>query len=359
MRDKFNPPVPQLVNRIPHDHDAWIFWVTKHGVRMTGMPAWDGVMSDDEIWKIVAFIKHSDKLPPDVQAAWQQIGPTRARLKSTPRSSTSILAAAERAAGDRGSMRTIIAISRQFGSGGAWIGRALAQRLGYDADRDILAEASRRLNVETSELEPLEERVRTFWSGIGRVLSRGAVDGPFMPPPLPSVSEVELFAAEREIIQTIADEGSAVIVGRGAAHILRDRPDVLRVFLHAPFDTRVTLAMREYALASARGRRRDGAVVGCAAGALRAIRQRARLVRRDRLRRLPRYGHDVARAGRGHRRRGRPPGPANRRPAPPGAAAAVVTRAAALSPASAPGRARAPHRATRDARRSNRRSWRS
>lgn len=72
MQTKFNPPVPQLVNRVPHDPDAWIFWVTKHGVRMTGMPTWDGVMSDDEIWKITAFIKHSDKLPPEAQSAWQK-----------------------------------------------------------------------------------------------------------------------------------------------------------------------------------------------------------------------------------------------------------------------------------------------
>ena len=71
MRDKFNPPVPQLVNRIPHDPDEWLFWVTKHGVRMTGMATWDGVLSDDQIWKVVAFIKHSDKLPPDVQSAWK------------------------------------------------------------------------------------------------------------------------------------------------------------------------------------------------------------------------------------------------------------------------------------------------
>jgi mono/diheme cytochrome c family protein len=73
MQDKLNPPAPQLINRIPHDEDAWLFWVTKHGVRMTGMPTWDGVMSDDEIWKIIAFIKHSDRLPPDVQSAWQKI----------------------------------------------------------------------------------------------------------------------------------------------------------------------------------------------------------------------------------------------------------------------------------------------
>jgi thiosulfate dehydrogenase len=73
MRDKFNPPAPQLVNRIPHDDDAWLFWVTKHGVRMTGMPSWDGVMSDDEMWKVVAFIKHSDKLPPEAQGVWQKM----------------------------------------------------------------------------------------------------------------------------------------------------------------------------------------------------------------------------------------------------------------------------------------------
>jgi len=71
MVDKFNPPVPQLINRIPHDEEAWLFWVTKHGVRMTGMPTWSGILSDDDIWKIVGFIKHSDKLPADVDAAWR------------------------------------------------------------------------------------------------------------------------------------------------------------------------------------------------------------------------------------------------------------------------------------------------
>ena len=71
LRTKFSPPVPQLVTRVPHDADAELFWVTKHGIRMTGMPAWDGVLSDDQIWKIVTFLKHSKKLPGEVQAAWQ------------------------------------------------------------------------------------------------------------------------------------------------------------------------------------------------------------------------------------------------------------------------------------------------
>ena len=73
MADRFNPPAPQLINKIPHDPDTWLFWVTKHGVRMTGMPAWDGVLSDDDMWKITAFIKHSDKLPAEVESAWRRM----------------------------------------------------------------------------------------------------------------------------------------------------------------------------------------------------------------------------------------------------------------------------------------------
>ena len=81
MRDNFSPPAPQLIDRIPHDDDAWLFWVTKHGVRMTGMPAWTGILSDEEMWKVVAFIKHSDKLPPETRAAWQQLASTPGEIE--------------------------------------------------------------------------------------------------------------------------------------------------------------------------------------------------------------------------------------------------------------------------------------
>ncbi len=71
LKTKFSPPVPQLVTRVPHDSDAQLWWVTKHGIRLTGMPAWDGVLSDDQIWQVVTFLKHSNKLPREAQAAWQ------------------------------------------------------------------------------------------------------------------------------------------------------------------------------------------------------------------------------------------------------------------------------------------------
>jgi mono/diheme cytochrome c family protein len=72
LRTKFSPPVPQIVNRVPKDPDADFYWITKHGIRLTGMPGWDGVLSDDQIWTVVAFIKRSDKLPAEAQAAWKQ-----------------------------------------------------------------------------------------------------------------------------------------------------------------------------------------------------------------------------------------------------------------------------------------------
>jgi hypothetical protein len=105
------------------------------------------------------------------------------------------------------------------------------------------------LNVETDDVEPLEERVRGFWERLGAMFTLGAVDAPFTPPVLPSVSESLLFAVERQIIETIAAHGDAVIVGRGAAHILNDRVDTIRVFLHAPLPARIALAMKEYGFA--------------------------------------------------------------------------------------------------------------
>lgn len=144
-------------------------------------------------------------------------------------------------------MATIIAISRQFGSGGARVGKALAQRLGFQyADREILAEAARTLHMETADLEPLEERTASIWERIGSLFALGAPDTPFIPPTLPEVDESQLFDVEQQVIKRIAAEGRAVIVGRGAAHVLDETAHVLRVFLHAPHEDRIALAMAEY-----------------------------------------------------------------------------------------------------------------
>jgi len=62
MKSKFYPPVPQLMNFTPDDPDANLFYVTKYGVKLSGMPGWDGMLTDDDIWKAVLFIKNSAKM---------------------------------------------------------------------------------------------------------------------------------------------------------------------------------------------------------------------------------------------------------------------------------------------------------
>ena len=75
MGQAFYPHVPQVVRRIPGDEDWHLFYVTKYGIRDTGMPAClQKTMKDDDIWHIITFIKHSDKLPPTVQEMWQTYG---------------------------------------------------------------------------------------------------------------------------------------------------------------------------------------------------------------------------------------------------------------------------------------------
>ena len=55
-----NPPAPYLVRFADKIDPRKLFWITKNGIKMTGMPAWGKTHSDEKIWSIVAFMK---KLP--------------------------------------------------------------------------------------------------------------------------------------------------------------------------------------------------------------------------------------------------------------------------------------------------------
>ncbi|MFN3695201.1 MAG: c-type cytochrome [Ignavibacterium sp.] len=52
-----NPPAPYLVEEAKEIDPKKLFWITKNGIKMTGMPAWGKTHSDESIWAIVAFIK--------------------------------------------------------------------------------------------------------------------------------------------------------------------------------------------------------------------------------------------------------------------------------------------------------------
>ena len=71
LAKNFYPPVPNLISDPPDDPEWHIFFTIRTGVRYTGMPAWDNVLPEQDMWKVTSFLSHIDKLPPGVQQYWQ------------------------------------------------------------------------------------------------------------------------------------------------------------------------------------------------------------------------------------------------------------------------------------------------
>lgn len=66
------PPPPQLLLD-PLDDPEWhIYYAIRTGVRYTGMPSWSKALSNDDMWRVTAFLSRVDHLPPAVKDAWQK-----------------------------------------------------------------------------------------------------------------------------------------------------------------------------------------------------------------------------------------------------------------------------------------------
>jgi thiosulfate dehydrogenase len=62
----FYPRAPQFMKEAPDMPDHENFYIIKHGVRWTAMPAWGHLMTDSEIWQMVTLLSRFEKLPPEV-----------------------------------------------------------------------------------------------------------------------------------------------------------------------------------------------------------------------------------------------------------------------------------------------------
>jgi cytidylate kinase len=139
----------------------------------------------------------------------------------------------------------VVTISRQMGSGGSYVGYSVAKELGFTyIDRELLRQAAERLGTDAGALENLDERSASLLETIMKGFSFGM---PEISLPLPQgrpVDHRELFAVECNIMKEIAGRYSAVIVGRAGFYALKDHPEVLRVFIHAPKEFRVERLMK-------------------------------------------------------------------------------------------------------------------
>jgi thiosulfate dehydrogenase len=68
----FYPRVPQFADTPSELSAAEMFFVVKHGIRYSGMGAWNGMISDSEIWQVVTFLTNIKSLPAPVDAAWKK-----------------------------------------------------------------------------------------------------------------------------------------------------------------------------------------------------------------------------------------------------------------------------------------------
>lgn len=129
----------------------------------------------------------------------------------------------------------VIAIGRQFGSGGRELGQLLARRLGIGYyDKELLLQAAKQAGVSPEFFEQRDER---FPTGLGGLFSFTMGCSPACYYTGASAIGADgLYQAIGEFLLREARERSFVVVGRSADYVLRHDPGLVSVFVHAPME---------------------------------------------------------------------------------------------------------------------------
>lgn len=139
----------------------------------------------------------------------------------------------------------LISISRQLGTGGAYLGQRIAQKLNiYYADREIINQATQKFILLKEDEESRDEEIHSFLDSFTHY-STFAPDV-HIPPKIFESTEAQVFKIESDIIQKIAKANSAVIVGRFGFYFLRDYPNHISIFLHGDIPSRASRVQKLY-----------------------------------------------------------------------------------------------------------------
>lgn len=135
-------------------------------------------------------------------------------------------------------VKRIITISREFGSGGRFIGEEVAKKLGIAYyDKNIINQIAEESGLspdyiqESAELSP--KKGLFAYAFAGRDITGKSL-------------EDMVYEAQRKVILELADKESCVIIGRNADFILKDRDDVLNVFIHGGTPEKIQRITRLY-----------------------------------------------------------------------------------------------------------------
>ena len=127
----------------------------------------------------------------------------------------------------------VIVIGRQYGSGGHDIGEMLAKNLGFAFyDNEIIQMAAGSTGYTPQFIKEREENMTNS-------LLYDLVNQMYIYSDVHNAPQDEIFESETKVIRDLADQGNCVILGRCADYVLRDRPNCLKVYLHAPESYRI------------------------------------------------------------------------------------------------------------------------
>jgi len=145
-----------------------------------------------------------------------------------------------------GNKHLVITISHQLGSGGAYLGQKLSERLGLPfIDREVLKKVAEQLNLAETALAGREERLSTFWQSFMRI---AVLTDPVecLSPDNYLPNDRELFKLESDYIGRIADKSSAIFLGRFGRYILRQHPGHISILVHANLPDRIKRIQQLY-----------------------------------------------------------------------------------------------------------------
>ncbi len=152
---------------------------------------------------------------------------------------------------------SLLTIAHLYGSGGSLIARELGHRLNWPVwDKEIVRQIASQRLVPEEYVEAKDERVESIMSRVAGSLGISGFEKAYnIPPPL-WLKDAELAEMTRTVIREVADSGRAIIVGRGGACILSERPATLHLFIFAPLAVRVERVMQVEGLTQAEAERR-------------------------------------------------------------------------------------------------------
>lgn len=143
-------------------------------------------------------------------------------------------------------MPLLITISRQLGSGGAYIGQQLAKKLGvFYADREIIHEVAQKFSLLDEDIESRDEKVLSFWQSF---LEENTTTRMYIFPQIMLPTDRKLFEAETQVIKHIANERSAVFIGRCGFHVLHNHLNHIKIFLYGDIEFRKERVQEYYSL---------------------------------------------------------------------------------------------------------------